>query len=68
MKRGEATQALAEAAGLVDVEMICIRWHQPFIWTSGEQFFFQEKHLRAPRRCAQCRELAKRERALAEGR
>jgi hypothetical protein len=53
------SQATAEAQGLVDVTLVCCRCGGSFWWTAGEQLFYQEKNLRAPRRCALCRRVNK---------
>jgi hypothetical protein len=50
---------------LVEKTILCRDCGVGFIWTPGEQRFFQERGLAAPRRCAACRVAARRARAWA---
>jgi hypothetical protein len=39
-----------------DKELICVDCKNPWIFTGGEQRFFAEKGLHAPKRCKDCRQ------------
>jgi hypothetical protein len=47
--------AAAARQGFVDLDLCCVSCGVVFTWFAGEQLFFQEKNLRAPRRCKPCR-------------
>lgn len=53
--RGFGTQAAGERAGFTDLEMTCCACGTVFAWSAGEQLFFSEHNLSAPRRCKPCR-------------
>jgi hypothetical protein len=38
-----------------DKEMICRDCGAPFVWTAGEQSYFQLRQLAEPKRCHHCR-------------
>lgn len=43
-----------------DKQMTCVDCHQPFVFTAGEQRWYQEKGFeREPRRCPDCRKARK---------
>ena len=46
----------AAACGFSDVGLVCGDCGQGFVWTAGEQLFYEEKNFKAPRRCLPCRE------------
>ena len=50
MNREEA----AAAAGVGDVALQCCDCGKSFVWTKGQQHWFEEKGLHAPRRCRDC--------------
>ncbi len=39
-----------------DKTIICCDCHKPFLWSHGEQLYYQDRSLSPPRRCPQCRE------------
>ncbi|MBN2186016.1 MAG: zinc-ribbon domain-containing protein [Dehalococcoidia bacterium] len=43
-----------------DKVLHCCDCRQSFVFTAGEQAYFQSKGLSAPKRCKSCRELRKR--------
>lgn len=52
----------------VDRELNCTDCPVTFIFSAGEQRFFEERDLKdAPKRCHECRHKKKRERAVAKG-
>lgn len=48
-----------------DQRLTCATCRQPFTWTVGEQRFFRERGLQAPRRCPDCRKVARQQTAAA---
>jgi CxxC-x17-CxxC domain-containing protein len=51
---------MATENGFLDRAITCAECSEQFIWTSGEQKYFQDKGLlHAPKRCAPCREAKK---------
>lgn len=51
-----AEQSVSEASANVDVDILCIDCKTSFIWTAGEQNFFQTKGLtNPPKRCKPCK-------------
>lgn len=40
---------------LEDITIECVSCGKPFIWTTGEQKFFQKMGFKSPRRCPICR-------------
>jgi hypothetical protein len=38
-----------------DVTIKCMRCNTPFVWSGGEQAWYQERQLVAPRHCGPCR-------------
>ena len=51
---------------LSDRQLRCRECGSPFVWTAGEQDFYQQKGLlHEPQRCPTCRTRAKQERAAA---
>lgn len=38
-----------------DKEIVCVDCKESFIFTAGEQEFFESKNLTPPRRCKNCR-------------
>ena len=48
--------------GNKDLEMICVNCGKKFIFSVGEQAFFEENGLRFPKRCKECREKKKKKR------
>ena len=43
-----------------DKEIVCKACHNPFVFTDGEQAFYEEKGLHEPKRCKGCRNAQKR--------
>jgi len=53
-----------ETSTFQDEEITCVDCHTPFIWTAGEQEFFEGKGFKdRPKRCKPCREQRKVDRA-----
>ena len=44
------------AERFVDKEIKCSECGEPFIWTAGEQRFYDKNGLHQPKRCKPCRE------------
>ncbi|MGD9644348.1 MAG: zinc-ribbon domain containing protein [Pirellulales bacterium] len=40
---------------MADQALTCSQCHQPFIFSTGEQEFYQSKGLKPPARCKACR-------------
>lgn len=38
-----------------DMTLVCNECHQEFVWTAGEQEFYEEKGLEKPELCMICR-------------
>ena len=38
-----------------DITIVCPDCSKPFVWTSGEQRYYQQRVLSPPRRCPKCR-------------
>lgn len=50
-----------------DQQITCVSCGQRFTWSAGEQAFYRERGLSAPRRCPGCREARRRGPAAAQG-
>lgn len=46
----------------MNVMLTCADCKHPFLWSAGEQEFYDEHELSEPRRCRDCREKRKRKR------
>src|SRR5919109_770086 len=54
--RGAFNRRRRDRVDFVDRTLTCRECNQPFIWTAGEQQFYQEKGLlNIPARCPDCR-------------
>ena len=47
-----------------DKELTCRDCNGDFVWTAGEQTFYEEKQLHAPVRCKSCRDRRRAEREM----
>ena len=46
-------EALSQTAG--DLAIACRDCTRTFVWTAGEQAYYRERELHAPKRCPACR-------------
>jgi Probable zinc-ribbon domain len=60
---GSAVQPMVDAAIREDLLLRCIQCGGSFLFTVGEQRFFQERNFSQPKRCRECREAKRRERS-----
>jgi len=50
-----------------DKEISCVDCHETFMFTAGDQEFYEAKGFANPKRCRSCRQLKKDQRAYDEG-
>lgn len=50
-----------------DQDLECMDCRQTFVFTAGEQTFFQEKGFTPPKRCKPCRDAKKQQKASSGG-